>query len=372
MWKRAAFYAGVLGYVPAIWQAIKFVCERVFRWGEHIEFAFNRAHDIEYVGTMLAFLLDPPAWFGAALIVPASALIWLGLRRPISLRREPASPRETPSIASTSSSVAAKPLPDATVKWAFHHLCALANLDAAKDDTTPIWMQLRQAARDSKITVWGRPESGTLSAPQFIKPVEMVPPDHWRDYDFDVLRCLAGNDDTSFARTEPDDERKHSLAKGYADLWLNAEQIRHLAVEGDDRPVRIPLTQVCQMARAIIGLDMSEHTTELLDFTHALRQAGSDGLIQFFGHELPNGRGSLDFRRVARTHPLIEIPKERFRDHWFDFVALLKDDNFSTMTYTIIGSPLLYTNIHANREQSERWLKREARHMMNSVKAART
>jgi hypothetical protein len=137
-------------------------------------------------------------------------------------------PMQADPAVSPVNTVSRKPVPDTTVKWAFDHLCGVTGLKAAKDDTRSIWRQLRQAAYDGKITVWGRPESAALGADQFTKPVEMVPPEHWRDYDFDELRCLVGDDETSFARTKPDDERKQSAANGYADLRLNKQQVQNL------------------------------------------------------------------------------------------------------------------------------------------------
>jgi hypothetical protein len=79
--KAFAVVGGALGWLPAIWQAIRFAGERIFQWGEHIEFAINRTHELEYVGPILEFLLNPPPWFGAALIPPALAAMYWGLRQ---------------------------------------------------------------------------------------------------------------------------------------------------------------------------------------------------------------------------------------------------------------------------------------------------
>jgi hypothetical protein len=62
----------------------------------------------------------------------------------------------------------AKPIPDMLVKEAAQHLAATkANWDAASDE---VWAELRQAARDGRITVWGRPASAHLERPY--KPME--------------------------------------------------------------------------------------------------------------------------------------------------------------------------------------------------------
>jgi hypothetical protein len=84
-------------------------------------------------------------------------------------------PTPTNSVASD-----AKPIPDMLVKEAAEHLAATkASWDVASDE---VWAELRQAARDGRITVWGRPESAHLERPY--KPMEEIPPDHWRHYAF--------------------------------------------------------------------------------------------------------------------------------------------------------------------------------------------
>jgi hypothetical protein len=74
LWTR--ILAGISA-LPAVWQFIKWL----LGWGEHIEFIAHRVHDINYVGPLLEFLLNPPPWFGVALIVPAFVLLWLASRQ---------------------------------------------------------------------------------------------------------------------------------------------------------------------------------------------------------------------------------------------------------------------------------------------------
>jgi hypothetical protein len=88
-----------------------------------------------------------------------------------------------------------------------------------------VWSELRQAARDGRITVWGRPESAHLERPY--KPREEISPDHWRHYAFDFLRCMH-SEDKATCRSEPDDPRRYPLSKGYADLRVNTAQIKTL------------------------------------------------------------------------------------------------------------------------------------------------
>jgi hypothetical protein len=113
-----------------------------------------------------------------------------------------------------------KPIPDMLLKEAAEHLSATKSWDVTSNE---VWAELRQAARDGRITVWGRPESAHLERPH--KPMEEIPPDHWRHYAFDFLRCMHSEDEVR-CRSEPDDPKRRPLNKGYADLRLNATQVR--------------------------------------------------------------------------------------------------------------------------------------------------
>jgi hypothetical protein len=73
--------------------------------------------------------------------------------------------------------------------------------------------------------VWGRPESAALERPY--KPSEAITPEHWRDYGFDVLRCLHGADERP-CRSIPDDDRHHPISMGYAELRVSRDQVRRV------------------------------------------------------------------------------------------------------------------------------------------------
>jgi hypothetical protein len=113
-----------------------------------------------------------------------------------------------------------------SIKWTFNRIAKLRGLNPSSDDTSPIWGELRQAARDGRVTVRGRPESGHLRLGQFSKPIEDIPCNHWRDYGFYELGCLVGDDETAFCRTEPD--RGKDLSGCYADLRVSQAQVAQL------------------------------------------------------------------------------------------------------------------------------------------------
>jgi hypothetical protein len=180
-------------------------------------------HPEEWVATMLgAAYADPEAivWMLAGISGLIGLAIWeIVQRRPTPTNGTPYPPRFPTPIASGASD--AKPIPDMLVKEAAEHLAATkASWDATSDE---VWAELRQAARDGRITVWGRPESAHLEQPY--KPMEEIPSDHWRHYAFDFLRCMHSEDEVR-CRSEPDDPKRYPLNKGYADLRVNTTQVQ--------------------------------------------------------------------------------------------------------------------------------------------------
>jgi hypothetical protein len=115
-----------------------------------------------------------------------------------------------------------EPQPDMTVKEAAEHV-AQSSSDVGGAASHEVWRELRQAARYGRMAVWGRPESAHLERP--FKPMERIDPDHWRHYDFAFLRCMHSEDEAR-CRSEPDDPKRYPLNKGYADLRVNATQVR--------------------------------------------------------------------------------------------------------------------------------------------------
>jgi len=154
--------------------------------------------------------------------------------------------------------------PDMRIREAFDHLAAGGRW--ADIISAPIWTEIRQAARDGRLLVWGRPESAHLNRPY--KPVELIPPEHWRDYGFDHLRCYMGEEDYP-ARTEPDDDRQHPLNKGYADLWVNRTQVADLWPKPQAEGLRIEIGN---------GPPFDFYTSRLHTQTHLIRVGITNGI----------------------------------------------------------------------------------------------
>lgn len=113
-------------------------------------------------------------------------------------------------------------IPDMSIAEAYNHLVATGRWKVGSDE---LWDELRQKARHGWMQVWGRPESAALERPY--KPSEAITPEHWRDYGFDVLRCLHGADERP-CRSIPDDDRHHPISMGYAELRVSRDQVRRV------------------------------------------------------------------------------------------------------------------------------------------------
>jgi len=181
-------------------------------------------HPEEWVAAMLGAAyanLEATTWILASIVGFVALAVWEIVQRRLApvggtMQQQPRLPTPTSAIADDGN-----PIPDMLLREAAEHLAATkASWDAASDE---VWAELRQAARDGRITVWGRPESAHLERPY--KPMEEIPPDHWRHYSFDFLRCMHGENETR-CRTEPDDPKRYPLNKGYADLRVNTTQVR--------------------------------------------------------------------------------------------------------------------------------------------------
>lgn len=102
--------------------------------------------------------------------------------------------------------------PIATPKWATEQIQRSLSLGEHKG-----WDELQQAARLGQVTVWGRPQNSTH------RPLEIIPPDHWRDYHFDYLRCEFGA--PADCATEPYNDRTHLRGEGYRELSIDKDQV---------------------------------------------------------------------------------------------------------------------------------------------------
>jgi hypothetical protein len=114
-------------------------------------------------------------------------------------------------------------MPDMSIAEAHGHLVATGRWESG---ASAIWDELCQAARDNRLRVWGRPESVAIAGEQRNRPREIIPSEHWRDHEFDALRCLMHDDDRECC-TKSDNSRLRS-GGNYLDLRVNRDQVRRL------------------------------------------------------------------------------------------------------------------------------------------------
>lgn len=136
-------------------------------------------------------------------------------------------------------------------------------------------------------------------------------------------------------------------------------------------PRRIPLFEFCRRAKKIINLDIDDGKTEILEFAGALRQAGADGTIQFYGNELPDGPiSSLKFS--AKTRVLSKISPSLFKEYSFEVLEMMRTgDNLTSRLYSLGRNKLSYSNLHLEEREAESWLYRDSRREVDYFKSLR-
>jgi hypothetical protein len=134
---------------------------------------------------------------------------------------------------------------------------------------------------------------------------------------------------------------------------------------------RIAVLELCKIAERTINLNLTDKTNEIYFFAKALQQqAGLLRDVEIFGRKLPNGqRNGILLKQAVRSFPLEPIPPSHFNTHWIDLLPTLVagTENFNIFTYAVgTDNPLMYSDLHVDRQQATRWLKIEARQLMTS------
>lgn len=130
-------------------------------------------------------------------------------------------------------------------------------------------------------------------------------------------------------------------------VWLNDPKVSLLD--------RISLIEFRDIAVSQ-GWNFVDPSLEILDLAAALRQAGADGTLKFWGREDRN-----QFERLNRDEPLYPIQL----DHWSDYNIgatewLDATDNFYVNTQSMRLGGIGYWDIHVGSAATGKWLKEEA------------
>ena len=107
---------------------------------------------------------------------------------------------------------------------------------------------------------------------------------------------------------------------------------------------RVPIHSIRKPARDL-GWELFEGI-DVLDFIAALKQAGADGRLKFFG------------RKDAHA-PLTEIPKEHWGDFSIELMAFRGFDNTETETRSLLHR-VGYKDIHVLNDALKGWIKTDA------------
>lgn len=139
-------------------------------------------------------------------------------------------------------------------------------------------------------------------------------------------------------------------------------------------PRTIPLLELCRRANHLINLDVNDNGTEILEFASALRQAGADGTLEFYGNELADGqRPSSSPKFAARMSILSKICPEKFKGYSFEILTMMMDnDNLKLKLYTFApNKSKIYMNIHVEERLVRQWLRRCSRSQVDYFKSLR-
>ena len=103
----------------------------------------------------------------------------------------------------------------------------------------------------------------------------------------------------------------------------------------------------------------SETGLHILDLCDGLRQAGLDGVVQFWGRP-----DEGIFEDISRREPLDKISNEYWRDYQIEPIRWLEaESNFDVHTYSLKQANWgenRYMDLHVDKAQVLHWIKHDA------------
>lgn len=121
-------------------------------------------------------------------------------------------------------------------------------------------------------------------------------------------------------------------------------------------PQRLTITAIRDKA-ARQGWTFEDPSLQIIDLTNALRQAGMDGALKFWGRPITG-----PFDKLVRDEPLILLEPAIWRTHQFSYGMLgeLEDNFYCRITDPINQNAMKYGDIHVEKVTGLRWLKMDA------------
>lgn len=269
----------------------------------------------------------------------------------------------------------ASPLRDMNMQAAFNyvkdeHFCDIADDDI--DRRSAIFDAFRQAARDGTLTIWGRPDSTHLAINQWFKPLEKIPPEHWRLMGLEYTRYMFGDEKTvRQTTTDPDNPHRADNPASYLDLMVSrAELVKLWPPKKSERgtktrrsPVggteRIPIREFWEEAPKY-GWQFTQESLDILELCHGIKQACLDGEIEMWGRPDRNL-----FPSLTRDELLVKIPPEHWKDYKIN-VGVFRNPAAVDLDYKSYSLRVPeadrqgYADLHVAKGSALRWLKTSA------------
>jgi hypothetical protein len=118
---------------------------------------------------------------------------------------------------------------------------------------------------------------------------------------------------------------------------------------------KVPITELMKTATSRGWSFTGDGSLHLLDLQKAIRQGGSDSNLTVWGRL---NRWSSE--ELLKDEILEKISPDHWRTFYVFLFPALDGDNFHTKSWTPSQTPQNYLDLHVNRREAERWLRRDA------------
>ena len=222
---------------------------------------------------------------------------------------------------------------------------------------------IRQAACDGNLTVWGRANSEHLTPSEYTQPLQPIPAEHWThvDNEFDVIRYVyAKNEDMIRDTATPPGTDSIPGVTRYVDLRLTSTEVKENFLP--EQPTHnFKFIQLRELAKNKGWGFGDADTAHLSNFVYAIRQAGHDESLKIYGRAKKH---KLD--QLTQDEVLEEIPKEHWKEYEVDRKSLIEStENILIRTYIPITGQPGYADLYFNESQCKRWLDTTAENLKN-------
>lgn len=224
------------------------------------------------------------------------------------------------------------------------------------DARLTIFHDLRQKARDGTITIRGREQPFGAHGGIF-KPRENIPPEHWKNMDFDSVRYIFATEHQTIveAATDPDDDNRRDNPTPYVDLTVSQASIEKEWPQVPMGSSHMISAKEFLAASEKHGWRFDSKSVDVNRLQVGLREAAANGRVNVYG------RKYTSVPSITRNEPRVVVPAELWKTHWLILLSVLppmNGENFETAAQVPTEKPT-YVDIHFGVEVLD-WLKSEA------------